>query len=423
MQQQMKDYIDKYLSQHLCGYRKGYNSQYALLAMVEKWKRTLDTRGGIIGAVLMDLSKAFDTINHELLIAKLDAYGFDSDALHIVLDYLSDRWQRTKVNNSFSDWSELLCGVPQGSVLGPLLFNIYLNDIFYILVKTHTCNFADDTTLSACDTNIEDLLHNLADDTLSAILWFDANFMKLNEDKCHFLTQGSTEVLFAKVGNEMIWESSTEKLLGITVDNKLNFDQHLTNVCKKASCKVSALAKIARFLPYHKRSLLLKTFIESQFSYCPLIWMFCSAKINKKINHIHERALRLVHIDYVSTFDELLIKDKSLSFHHRNIHAVATEMFKVKNNLCPKFIQELFVYNEHTDTFMRPNVRTVKMGDGSLRIFGPIVWNTMLPEGIKSSPNLSIFKDRIKSWLPDNCKCRLCKARHNNNCICHLCRV
>ena len=146
-------------------------------------------------------------------------------------------------------------------------------------------------------------------------------------------------------------------------------------------------------------------------------------KLIKKINHIHERALRLVHIDYVSTFEELLIKDKSMSFHHRNIHAVATEMFKVKNNLCPKFIQELFTYNEHTDTFMRPNVRTVKMGDGSLRIFGPIVWNTMLPEGIKSSPSLSIFKDRIKSWLPDNCKCRLCKASHNNNCLCYLCRV
>ena len=96
--------MEDHLSPHLCGYRKGYNSQYALVAMIEKWKKCLDGIEGKIGAVLMDLSKAFDTINHELLIAKLEAYGFHDSALHIILDYLSDRWQRTKVNPSFSDW-------------------------------------------------------------------------------------------------------------------------------------------------------------------------------------------------------------------------------------------------------------------------------------------------------------------------------
>ena len=112
MQKQMTAYIEKFLSPYLCGYRKGFNSQYALLAMIEKWKECLDKKG-FAGAILMDLSKAFDTINHELLIAKLEAYGFEENTLEIVHSYLSDRWQRTKVNTSFSTWRELLCGVPK----------------------------------------------------------------------------------------------------------------------------------------------------------------------------------------------------------------------------------------------------------------------------------------------------------------------
>ena len=172
MQKQISDYIDKHLSQYLCGYRKGLNTQYALLALIEKWKESLDKKG-YAGAILMDLSKAFDTINHELLIAKLYAYGFDKNALTLVLNYLSNRWQRTKMNASFSSWSELMQGVPQGSVLSPLLFNIYLNDLFYQFIETEVCNFADDTTSYACDTNLKNLIQRLEIDSISAILWFE----------------------------------------------------------------------------------------------------------------------------------------------------------------------------------------------------------------------------------------------------------
>ena len=148
-------------------------------------------------------------------------------------------------------------------------------------------------TLSAFSTKIEYLLYNLEYDIKSATIWFDNNHMKLNKDKCHFLVSDNiTEHLWTKVDDELIWESREEKLLGVIIDKDLNFNSHLT----------IALARIVRFLQFDKRRLILKTFIESQFSYCPLVWMFCSRNMNRKINHIHERALRLVYKDYRSSF-------------------------------------------------------------------------------------------------------------------------
>ena len=121
------------------------------------------------------------------------------------------------------------------------------------------------------------------------------------------------------MGEHITWESRQEKLLGLSIDKKLNFNDHLVNICKKASVKVSVLASLAKILSFERKRLLMKSFIESQFSYCPLIWMFRSRKMNRRINYIHYKALRIVYGDYTSSFDELLLKDNSVCIHHQNI--------------------------------------------------------------------------------------------------------
>ena len=235
LQKQTISYIDQYLSNFLCGYRQGYSTQTALISMLEKWRNILDNKG-YSGAILMDLSKAFDTINHELLLAKLHAYGFSEQALLILSSYLSNRKQRVKINNTFSSWTDLIQGVPQGSVLGPLLFNIYLNDLFFSLKNINVCNFADDTTPYVCDKSIETVLKLLEENCEIALCWFENNYMKLNTDKCHLIVSGyKHEQIWAKIGNDKIWESADVKLLGVTIDNELKFDKHVSKICSKAS--------------------------------------------------------------------------------------------------------------------------------------------------------------------------------------------
>ena len=271
----MSLHVDNFLSPYLCGYRKGFSTQQALLYLIGKWKNILDKKE-YGGAVLMDLSKAFDTLNHNLLIAKLHACGFSTESLKLIKSYLTNRLQRMKVNTSSSSWSELLIGVPQGSFLGPLLLNIYINYLFYITEMTNVCNYADATTkvgnFHACDSDLESLIQRLEHDSMLATEWFESTYMKLNNDKCHLLLSGyKHEVMWANIVQSQIWESKEQKLLGVIIDRDMKFNEYILIQCKKAGRKLCALGRVYKYLNIERRMFLMKAFIESQFAYCPLV--------------------------------------------------------------------------------------------------------------------------------------------------------
>ena len=413
MYTQILSYIERFLSPYLFGFRKGHSTEQCLMVMLEFWKKALD-KNKYAAAILTDLSKAFDCLNHELLIAKLHAYGFDINALKFLYSYLKKRKQRTKVDSSFSSWKEVKFGVPQGSILGPLLFNIFINDIFYFTQKTSIANYADDNTPYVTGNNLNDMLEILSSETSILFEWFRINEMKSNSDKCHLLV-GKKDKISITVGDEVINSSPSVDLLGVTIDNNLHFNEHVSRLCKKGNKKLHALARIAPFLNTEKRKMMMNTFIQSQFNYCPLIWMFHSRSLNNKINRLHERALRVVYNNGNASFSELLEIANGFTIHHRNLQKLATEVFKIKNNLSPLPLQELF--NQHDSPYnLRKkklwetgNVRTVHYGTETFSYLGPKIWD-LLPNKIKESTTLYEFKQKIKKWKPEHCPCRLCKT-------------
>ena len=215
--------------------------------MLEEWREKLD-ENFIVGAVLMDLSKAFDCIPHDLIIAKLAAYGIERETLRLIYSYLKSRKQCVKINNTYSDYNEIISGVPQGSILGPILFNLSINDLFFFIEVASMHNFADDNTLSAWGETVSKLIETLESESNIAIDWFTKNEMIINPDKFQAIIldkkKSNLTNIPLTIDNQTIKSVPSVELLGIHLDDKLNFNLHISNICRSAANQLNALIQL-----------------------------------------------------------------------------------------------------------------------------------------------------------------------------------
>ena len=346
---QIMYYFENVLSQSISAYRKLYSTNNVILKCLEDWRLALDDKN-VIGCVAMDLSRAFDSIPHGLLIAKLNAYCATEETCKLIHSYLSCRKQRVKINGYHSDWSYIIRGVPQGSILGPVLFNIYLNDLIVALEQECAIyNYADDNTLSCVNRDSNIVKSTLEKACNTAVSWFNSNYMKVNPEKFQFMLLHSDNIFSLDVTDIKIDPVDTIKLLGIYIDKNLCFTEHVNQLVSKGAKQINVLGRLSHKLSESCKQKILDAFIVSNFNYCSLTYHYCKMTDACKLERLFKRALRYVYLDFNSSYSDLLVKANKIPLYVQRIRLIHEAVYKIINNkyppICPTFYERSNISN------------------------------------------------------------------------------
>ena len=406
---------NKLLHKTQSGFRSQHSCETALTHMIDSWLEALD-HGQMVGLVLVDFKKAFDLVDHKILLQKLEMYGIKDETLQWFTSYLTERRQQVKVNNSISSFKPVSCGVPQGSILGPLLFLIFINDLPLYTINVLTDLYADDTTLYFIHSSQDIIEQNLQIALNELQTWCRNNGMVLNsaKTKVMFVTTNqkrqrlNNDKLKLFYNDDVLQTINNDKILGVFVDNNLTWSEHVKHVTKKIATNIWLLSKIKAFLSKEHRIQFYKSYIQPHIDFCSIVWGSASEANKLKIYRLQKRACRVI-LDYnVDNSREAMKSLKIQSVYDRLFLRKAKFMFKVFHESVPIYITEKFNLRSNANTslvlrsatsqcFIPPKPRTEGFKQ-SMHYSGCIIWNS-LPETVKTANTLGSFHNRCLRWL------------------------
>ena len=397
------------LSDIQSGFRPLHSTLTAMLDVTDKWYTNMDS--GLINAVLfIDLKKAFDTIDHNILLQKLTCYGFNKETINLFRNYLSDRTQITVINNTRSDTRKVTCGVPQGSILGPLLFLIYINDLPNSELVSDGHLFADDTNLTFADSNPDKLISVLNDDLKTLQNWLNLNKLSLNaiKTKCMFMASRQKLSTIPEEPNIAISGNKIErvrsyKCLGLKLDESLTWEHHVSTIISKVSKVIGVLRRLKPLLPQSTLTMIYNSLAQPYFDYCSIVWDSLGKGLGQKLQRLQNRAARIItESDYNIRSSDILTSLNWTNLETRRTQQFKTFMYKTVNNMVPSYLSGKFtstsMIHEHSlrgsnhKLFVpRPLTESLKK---SFSYRGATLWND-IPVELTSVQSLAEFKSKI----------------------------
>jgi hypothetical protein len=398
---------NKFFTNRQYGFISGRSTSLQLLNVLDKWSEAVDN-GKSVDVIYMDYMQAFDTVPHKRLMNKLKAYGIKEPVYSWTKNFLQDRFQQVTVNSEHSPWSNVTSGIPQGSVLGPLLFVIFINDLPN-LVDSDVYLFADDTKIFNIISDVKDT-YQLQADLNKLSNWSDTWLLKFHPDKCkhmHIGKPGPKPDQTYTLKSKTLQKVNEEKDIGVIIDSELNFDKHISEKVNKANSMFALLRRTFQFLDQSTFVPLYKTLVRTHLEFASSVWHPYKVKHLDMIENVQRRATKQIPGLKNLTYAERLKKLKLPTLSFRRIRGDMIELYKILNGKYDRqaapFIKlwkdmsirtgvrgnSLKLYPQRARTELRKNSFAIRVAK---------TWNN-LPESIVTAPTVNTFKNRLdKHW-------------------------
>ena len=398
------------------GFRPLHSTETCLLDMINDWASCMNS-GKMVGVAFIDLRKAFDTVNHDILLSKLHDLGASDTSINWFQSYLSGRTQKVSFKNSLSSSRPVTTGVPQGSILGPLFFIIFINSMSSVISHGRISMYADDTTLSVSGKDPQDISNKLTSDLESIVKWLNVNDLVLNTDKTNVMLIGTAGKLrkvdekdfVVFVNGKQLERVKKAKCLGVIIDEQLKWHDQVVNIVQKVFCKLGLIRRLKPFMDCDILNFIFKAFVQPMFDYCSLSWYGRFKDDTHKLDVVHKRCARVILGMNNFTPSELMFNVLGWErLQTRNDYFKSLMVYKSLNGQAPDYLVDMFTYLSTTHDV---NTRQAAAGQlalppaengsdteyfkSSFSYSGVQLWNN-IDIDIRNSVNVQSFKQQYK---------------------------